>query len=46
MPPTAWNLSAPDEYGFYSNENPGVAHPRLSKATERRLAGDAAKLFA
>ena len=46
MPPTAWNLSAPDEYGFYSNVNPAVAHPRWSQATERRLAGDAAKLFA
>jgi sulfoxide reductase catalytic subunit YedY len=46
MPPTAWNLSAPDEYGFYSNVNPAVAHPRWSQATERRLAGSAGKLFA
>jgi sulfoxide reductase catalytic subunit YedY len=46
MPPTAWNLSAPGEYGFYSNVNPAVDHPRWSQKTERRLAGDAAKLFA
>jgi sulfoxide reductase catalytic subunit YedY len=46
MPPTAWNLSAPDEYGFYSNVNPDVDHPRWSQKTERRLAGEAAKLFA
>lgn len=36
-PPTTWNLSAPDEYGFYSNVNPEVAHPRWSQATERRI---------
>jgi sulfoxide reductase catalytic subunit YedY len=36
-PPTTWNLSAPDEYGFYSNVNPNVAHPRWSQATERRI---------
>jgi sulfoxide reductase catalytic subunit YedY len=46
MPPTAWNLSAPDEYGFYANVNPAVDHPRWSQKTERRLSGDAAKLFA
>jgi sulfoxide reductase catalytic subunit YedY len=46
MPATAWNLAAPDEYGFYSNVNPAVSHPRWSQASERRIAGDAAKLFA
>jgi sulfoxide reductase catalytic subunit YedY len=37
MPPTTWNLSAPSEYGFYSNVNPNVDHPRWSQAKERRL---------
>ena len=37
MPKTAWNLAAPDEYGFYSNVNPTVDHPRWSQATERRI---------
>ena len=37
MPPTTWNLSAPEEYGFYSNVNPKVDHPRWSQAKERRL---------
>jgi sulfoxide reductase catalytic subunit YedY len=37
QPPTAWNLSAPDEYGFYSNVNPNVDHPRWSQAKERRI---------
>ena len=36
-PRTAWNVAAPQEYGFYSNVNPGVAHPRWSQATERRI---------
>ncbi len=36
-PPTTWNLTAPSEYGFYSNVNPAVAHPRWSQATEQRL---------
>jgi sulfoxide reductase catalytic subunit YedY len=36
-PPTTWNLAAPDEYGFYSNVNPSVDHPRWSQATERRI---------
>ena len=36
-PPATWNLAAPDEYGFYSNVNPSVAHPRWSQATERRI---------
>jgi sulfoxide reductase catalytic subunit YedY len=46
MPPTAWNMSAPDEYGFYANVNPAVDHPRWSQASERRIAGDSGKLFA
>jgi len=37
MPPTTWNLAAPNEYGFYSNVNPNVDHPRWSQARERRL---------
>jgi sulfoxide reductase catalytic subunit YedY len=37
QPKTAWNLSAPNEYGFYSNVNPAVDHPRWSQATERRI---------
>ena len=36
-PPTTWNLYAPDEYGFYSNVNPAVKHPRWSQAKERRI---------
>ena len=36
-PPTTWNMSAPSEYGFYSNVNPQVDHPRWSQASERRL---------
>jgi sulfoxide reductase catalytic subunit YedY len=37
QPPTSWNIQAPDEYGFYSNVNPEVDHPRWSQATERRI---------
>ncbi|MBN9117376.1 MAG: protein-methionine-sulfoxide reductase catalytic subunit MsrP, partial [Pandoraea sp.] len=37
MPLTSWNRAAPDEYGFYSNVNPNVNHPRWSQATERRI---------
>ena len=37
QPPTTWNLAAPNEYGFYSNVNPKVDHPRWSQAKERRL---------
>ena len=37
QPPTSWNLSAPDEYGFYANVNPQVDHPRWSQAKERRI---------
>lgn len=37
QPPTAWNIQAPSEYGFYSNVNPDVDHPRWSQAKERRI---------
>jgi len=37
MPSTTWNDMAPDEYGFYSNVNPSVDHPRWSQAHERLL---------
>jgi methionine sulfoxide reductase catalytic subunit len=37
MPHTAWNDLQPQEYGFYSNVNPSVDHPRWSQATERRI---------
>jgi sulfoxide reductase catalytic subunit YedY len=37
QPPTAWNDANPREYGFYSNVNPHVDHPRWSQAKERRL---------
>jgi sulfoxide reductase catalytic subunit YedY len=37
MPPTTWNLANSHEYGFYSNVNPAVDHPRWSQAKERRL---------
>ncbi len=37
QPPTSWNRLAPNEYGFYSNVNPKVNHPRWSQAKERRL---------
>lgn len=36
-PPTSWNIAAPSEYGFYSNVNPDVDHPRWSQRTERRI---------
>ena len=36
-PPTTWNIQSPDEYGFYSNVNPNVPHPRWSQATEQRI---------
>ena len=45
QPPTAWNKAAAQEYGFYSNVNPEVDHPRWSQATERRI-GDEGGLFA
>jgi sulfoxide reductase catalytic subunit YedY len=37
QPATSWALSAPHEYGFYSNVNPAVDHPRWSQKRERRL---------
>lgn len=37
QPPTSWNDLAPDEYGFYSNVNPQVDHPRWSQASERAI---------
>ncbi len=39
-PKTAWNKSAPNEYGFFSNVNPAVDHPRWSQASERRIGDD------
>jgi len=46
MPETAWHDLQPSEYGFFSNVNPQVDHPRWSQKTERRIAGKASKLFA
>ena len=37
MPQTSWNMTAPNEYGFYANVNPNVSHPRWSQARERRI---------
>jgi sulfoxide reductase catalytic subunit YedY len=45
MPRTAWNKAAKQEYGFYSNVNPLVDHPRWSQSTERRI-GEEGGLFA
>jgi methionine sulfoxide reductase catalytic subunit len=45
QPPTSWNKQNPQEYGFYSNVNPEVDHPRWSQATERRI-GEGNGLFA
>jgi sulfoxide reductase catalytic subunit YedY len=45
QPRTSWEEAAPQEYGFYSNVNPNVDHPRWSQATERRI-GEAGGLFA
>ncbi len=39
QPPASWNVANPREYGFYSNVNPEVSHPRWSQATERRIGG-------
>ena len=39
QPRTAWNIAAPQEYGFYANVNPQVDHPRWSQATERHIGG-------
>lgn len=40
QPRTSWEDAAPSEYGFYSNVNPNVDHPRWSQATERRIGED------
>jgi sulfoxide reductase catalytic subunit YedY len=40
QPPTSWNTQASNEYGFYSNVNPNVDHPRWSQAAERRIGED------
>jgi sulfoxide reductase catalytic subunit YedY len=40
QPVTSWEQAAPNEYGFYSNVNPKVDHPRWSQATERRIGED------
>jgi len=37
MPQTTWNMQSSREYGFYSNVNPSVDHPRWSQASERRI---------
>jgi methionine sulfoxide reductase catalytic subunit len=37
QPPTTWNIQAPNEYGFYSNVNPHVSHPRWSQEQEHRI---------
>jgi sulfoxide reductase catalytic subunit YedY len=37
QPLTTWTMAGPNEYGFYSNVNPNVDHPRWSQAKERRL---------
>ena len=40
QPRSSWEKAAPQEYGFYSNVNPNVDHPRWSQATERRIGED------
>jgi sulfoxide reductase catalytic subunit YedY len=40
MPKSSWMISIPSEYGFYSNVNPEVDHPRWSQASERRIGDD------
>jgi len=45
QPRTSWNDAAPNEYGFYSNVNPAVDHPRWSQRTERRIAGEGFNLL-
>ena len=44
QPKTSWTVSAPEEYGFYANVNPGVDHPRWSQAAEHRL-GERGSIF-
>ena len=46
QPPTSWNESQASEYGFYSNVNPDVDHPRWTQKSERRLAGKSSRVFA
>lgn len=46
MPYASWNALQPEEYGFFSNVNPDVDHPRWSQKTERRIAGKSGNLFA
>lgn len=46
MPVSTWNQSQPEEYGFFSNVNPDVDHPRWSQKTERRIAASGNSLFA
>jgi sulfoxide reductase catalytic subunit YedY len=46
QPPTSWNKMQPREYGFFSNVNPDVDHPRWSQARERRItSGGLSALF-
>ena len=45
-PSTSWNVSDKSEYGFYSNVNPAVDHPRWSQKTERRISGSSNSIFA
>jgi sulfoxide reductase catalytic subunit YedY len=45
MPATTWNDLAPDEYGFYSNVNPSVDHPRWTQSSERLLNTTGSSLF-
>jgi len=45
QPKTTWNQAGPEEYGFYSNVNPDVDHPRWSQKTERRIAGEGFSLL-
>jgi sulfoxide reductase catalytic subunit YedY len=40
QPPATWNIQAPREYGFYSNVNPNIDHPRWSQKKERRITGE------
>ena len=40
MPTSSWMRASPREYGFYSNVNPNVDHPRWSQATERVIGND------
>lgn len=40
QPPATWNIQAPREYGFYSNVNPEVDHPRWSQSRERPITGE------